>query len=306
MDWLLAQGVLPEHIHFFVSPLSQNADVESQAKAKGIEPQPGTRHGIDTFIRDELITEDIRGDLLYVFWGGHGILTKTQKVSRRLFFADTTAANKLNLDVDSLVDALRTSAHGTGFPRQILLFDACANAYFQGLYETVQGELAGQRYSATGEQSKAEQFVLFAAEEYEVAVNDAKAGTGLFSEAVLAELQGQPLWPNMKALAEQVQVRFREQHRPEPVYWWSKGRGYDTEIDRQSTQVVLSRSQRLKIDRLQTELDDLEQDYETVSTQLRNELDGPTQNKLSRQLEQIGSEIDKREQQLAQLRQING
>jgi hypothetical protein len=65
----------------------------------------------------------------------------------------------------------------------------------------------------------------------------------------------------------------------------------------------LSRFQQLELERLTTELDDLERDYETVQAQLRNELDGATQNKLKRQLEQIGQEIDQHEQQLHQLKQ---
>ena len=39
-------------------------------------------------------------------------------------------------------------------------------------------------------------------------------------------------------------------------------------------------------------LNDLERDYEKVKTQLRIEQDGPTQNKLERQLEQIGWEMN--------------
>jgi hypothetical protein len=65
----------------------------------------------------------------------------------------------------------------------------------------------------------------------------------------------------------------------------------------------LSRFQQLELGRLTTELDDLERDYEKVKAQLRNEQDGPTQNKLERQLEQIGQEMAQREQQLHKLKQ---
>ncbi|PZO46785.1 MAG: hypothetical protein DCF15_19855 [Phormidesmis priestleyi] len=229
IEWLLSRGVAPGHIRFFVSPLAKNADVQSQAEKRGITPYPATRDAIDAYIRNELITEQAKGEGLYVFWGGHGILTKTHSATRRLLFADTTAANKLNLDVNSLVQALSTSAHGAGFNRHIFLVDVCANSYFQGLYETVQGETAGQRYSATGEQVKAEQSVLFAAAEYEVAKNS--LGTGLFSAAVLAELQGQPLWPDMKALTERVQADFKRQNKPDPDYLWLKRSGWQEVID---------------------------------------------------------------------------
>ena len=65
----------------------------------------------------------------------------------------------------------------------------------------------------------------------------------------------------------------------------------------------LSRFQRLEIERLQTELDDLDQDYEAVKAQLRVEQNPRTQNKLKRQLEQIGAEMDEREQRMCRLRQ---
>jgi len=65
----------------------------------------------------------------------------------------------------------------------------------------------------------------------------------------------------------------------------------------------LSRFQRLEMDRLQVELEDLEKDYERVKAQLRVELDAPTQNKLERRIEQIGQDIDTTEQQLFQLNQ---
>ncbi|MEQ8972535.1 MAG: hypothetical protein RIE73_19340 [Coleofasciculus sp. C1-SOL-03] len=45
-------------------------------------------------------------------------------------------------------------------------------------------------------------------------------------------------------------------------------------------------------------MNDLEQDYNKVKSQLRTELDGSTQNKLERQLEQIGQEINKCENQI--------
>jgi hypothetical protein len=229
INWLLSRGVLPGNIRFFVSPLAKNADVELQAKKLGISTSSATREQIDRYIRDELITEQAKGEGLYVFWGGHGVLSKTHDTDRRLLFADTTEANKLNLLIKTLVQGLSTSAHGAGFHRQIFLVDACANSYFQGLYETVQAEAAGQRYSAMNEQMKAEQSVLFAVAEYEVAKNS--LGAGLFSAAVLAELQEQPLWPDMKALAERVQADFKRQNESEPDYLWVKRGGWEEVID---------------------------------------------------------------------------
>ncbi|MBD2073044.1 CHAT domain-containing protein [Phormidium sp. FACHB-592] len=68
-------------------------------------------------------------------------------------------------------------------------------------------------------------------------------------------------------------------------------------------QLKLSRFQRLEMKRLQVELEDLEQDYESVKAQLRVELDASTQNRLERQVEQIGQAMDTKEQQLFRLKQ---
>ena len=264
IDWLLSHGVEPGHIRFFVSPLAKNSDVRSQAEKRGINTSPATRDATDSYLRNELISERMRGEGLYVFWGGHGILTKTHSATRRLLFADTTATNKLNLDVDSLVQALGTSAYGAGFERQIFLIDACANAYFQGLYETIQGEAAGQRYSAMSEQRKVEeQFVLFAAEEYEVAKNG--FSEGIFSAAVLAKLQEQVLWPKTTALAEWAQLSFESQTKSSPAYLWIKAGPQETIMGELNDLVpagatsidVTSKKERLKkeIDLLMEKLD---------------------------------------------------
>lgn len=219
IDWLRSHDVPPENIRFFVSPLAQNSDVILQARQQGTQTDFATRSAIDTYIRNELITEDMSGEVLYVFWGGHGILTKTHSATRRLLFADTTAKDDLNLNLDSLVQALGTAKHGSGFDRQVFLIDACANSYFQELWEIIGSEAAGHSYTAKNGQRKAEQFVLFAAGEYEVAINS------FFSEAVLAELQAQPLWSDMKALAERVQASLKSQGKPEPTYLWIKDLG---------------------------------------------------------------------------------
>lgn len=69
------------------------------------------------------------------------------------------------------------------------------------------------------------------------------------------------------------------------------------------TRTRLSRFQRLEMERLEIDLNDLERDYESVKKQLWVELDAPTQNRLERRIEQIGEQMDLKEQQLARLKQ---
>lgn len=54
------------------------------------------------------------------------------------------------------------------------------------------------------------------------------------------------------------------------------------------------------LDHYQTSLDDLEQDYKKVKEQLRVEQDGPAQNKLERQIEQLGQRMDQLQQKIRQ------
>ncbi|HAJ62711.1 MAG TPA: hypothetical protein DCP31_28670 [Cyanobacteria bacterium UBA8543] len=229
VDWLLEREVKPEHIYLFLSPLDQNRKVLSSATAKGLTPCPATHDKIANTIRSQLTSENSRGELLYIFWGGHGIITQMD-TARRLFFADTDDNTKWNLDVNSLVNALSIFARGKGFPQQIFLIDACANAFYsKGIAQTSQGIAAGVKFAAShigdvgGDSDLAEQFVLFAAPEYGVAINDAKIGTGHFSRAVLAELKEQPLLPDMKALAERLRADFLEKQQTQPAFWWKLG-----------------------------------------------------------------------------------
>lgn len=230
-SWLLEQGVEPEHIYLFLSPLDQNQGVRSVAEAKGLTLASATHDLISNTIRSQLTSESSRGDLLYVFWGGHGIITKTDVTTRRLFFADTDDDTKWNLNVNSLVEALGTAAYGAGFSQQVFLIDACANGFYQGLAQTIQGEVAGIKFAASGEVERGEQFVLFASAEYEVATNDSNVGTGRFSQAVLEELRGQPLLPEIKQIAEQIQASFLEKQKQPPIYWWLKSEGNQRVVD---------------------------------------------------------------------------
>lgn len=230
-DWLLQHGTKPEHIYLFLSPLEQNQRVLSEAQDRGLAPSLATRDAIDRTILLRLTSESSRGDLLYVFWGGHGIITKTEATVRRLFFADTDDDTKWNLNVNSLVEALGTSTYGTGFPQQIFFIDACANAFYQGLAQTMQGEASEVRFAASGEAERGEQFVLFASATYDTATNDSAGGTGHFSRSVLEHLQGESICPNMQQVIEEVQSDFLQQQKQPPVYWWSENGGNRRIVD---------------------------------------------------------------------------
>lgn len=299
IEWLRSHNVPADNIRFFVSPLAENTEVVSQAAKHGVNAYPATRDAIDKHIRGKLLNLKVFGEVLYVFWGGHGILTKTDRATRQLLFADTTAADKLNLNFESLQQALATSAHGVGFEKQFFIVDACANRYFQDLYEVIQAKAGEQQYSSTGEKARAEQVVMFACEAYDVARN--VAGTGVFSSAVLAELKDRSLLPDMQLLMTRVRNRLLEQQMPEPYYLWVKVGNQETISDQReglqgasaSSKTELTGMKHLKTKRLQHQLDRVREQHKAES-----ELLGETSGAIDAQREQT---VERLERKIAQL-----
>lgn len=194
--WLRARGIPAENIQLFASPLERNVD---ELTKLGVPWQPAGREPIHNCFTQTL--PGTRGDLLFLFWGGHGLLTAGE---RRLIYADATEVATLNLDLHSLLNSL----HGdlfAGLPRQVAIIDACANHV-----ETLRDPevFPCQRYEAG-----CEQFVLYGARPGEVAKNDGTLRSGIFSSTVLDELErqaAQTLPPDLPMLADQLGVRFRE------------------------------------------------------------------------------------------------
>ena len=117
-QWLLARNVSRENIHLLLSPLDENI-ARIQESNLGASPATSSaiRYGLNAL-------HETKGDLLMLFWAGHGIVSGEKQ--RRLFYADATGDDKRNLDLDSLLKSFGSSYFG-GFPRQILFIDACAN-----------------------------------------------------------------------------------------------------------------------------------------------------------------------------------
>lgn len=102
-DWLLDRRVKPENIHLFVSPLEQNSNLLQKTS---LIVKAANRENISDII-NHLLDKNIAGQLLYVFWGGHGIITKSRETKRRLLFSSSDNKNYRNLDFNSLQEALK-------------------------------------------------------------------------------------------------------------------------------------------------------------------------------------------------------
>ena len=177
VGWLRSRGVPAEQILLFITARPQNAATLSGG---GVEAQPATQ----ALVRRAL-TETLRakaGDLLYLFWGGHGVITP--RGDRRLFYADATEANPVNLDLDGLLATMR-SDFLPGFGLQAGFVDACAN-----FVAPDDAGLPHERLPLGQGVPGREQFVLVAAAPGEGAQNLDERNAGRFSADVMDALDG--------------------------------------------------------------------------------------------------------------------
>ncbi|MEQ8536218.1 MAG: caspase family protein [Coleofasciculus sp. D1-CHI-01] len=113
-QWLSARGVPRDNIRLCLSPLE---DIEHSE----LTIEEATEHKIADLITGWL--SEKKGDLLYLFWAGHGLITSTR--NRRLLCADSTKQNWQNLDLNSLLIYL--SSDSFKIKHHICIIDACAN-----------------------------------------------------------------------------------------------------------------------------------------------------------------------------------
>src|SRR5688500_2652035 len=100
-NWLISRGVLPDNIALCLAPRPDHVSL----LPSGV---PAAQPATCAAISDTLMTKisALRGDLLYLFWGGHGMITADE--TRRLFCADATPQNLRNVDLNSLMTTLRS------------------------------------------------------------------------------------------------------------------------------------------------------------------------------------------------------
>ena len=203
--WLTNNGVPPANIQALVSPLPasqrhlDDADIESRA-ATSIP----FRKAWEQLQKQE-------GDLLVLFWAGHGAIQTAGQVAirdenYRLFLADATREEKRNVDWDMLQRAL-VSDQFARFRHQIVLVDACRD-YRRDFKTTTTGEVM----TAGVKNDRCHQFVLFAASAGETTKTDGDEGRGVFTREVLRALKDEPAssWPpNMEAVTTRVKEAFK-------------------------------------------------------------------------------------------------
>ncbi|MFJ9565011.1 caspase family protein [Streptomyces fuscichromogenes] len=213
--WLRGRGVPAAHISLLLDALPGTGGPEVDVPAG-----PARREAVQEVLTRRLPA--LEGDLLVVVWGGHGV-TDPQG-HRRLFYADATAADKRNLDLDAWLTALTTDVL-PGFRRQIWLVDSCQTFVEDlGFVRSLPGELPSHGDRLPGR----EQFVLLASGPGQRAANDPVLRTGAFSRAVLAALEASDdeNWPpDTGALADTVIGGFTEGGQRPSSLWYRSGTG---------------------------------------------------------------------------------
>jgi hypothetical protein len=200
VSWLSERGVPADQMAVFLSPLNQTPPLPP-----GVMAEPARREQVT-----EAITRTLpgwRGDLLWLFWAGHGVLTRDDHI--RLFYADASTEDKRNLDLPSLLTTLRSDRYPS-FPRQVGLVDACQTYADRLQFATT---LPTDTFSYGQPLPGREQFVMYAASAGQLAANLGGARAGLFSQVVMEELAkaDHDDWPpGMDLVATQVDRRFTQ------------------------------------------------------------------------------------------------
>ncbi|MEO8451868.1 MAG: caspase family protein [Gemmatimonadota bacterium] len=181
VDWLRRHEVPAANIRLFLSPLEANSTVRPSDPAFA-----GARLADSELIRETLLNDLMpkAGDLLLVFWGGHGVSDDQDR--RFLFYADATSGDRRNLNLDSLLRRFRT--RDCGIARQVFFVDACA---------TLAEDLAIPKddYGDSGAAEPTRQSVFYAAGIKQVAKNLNEEKTGLYAKHFLTALDAEPDFP---------------------------------------------------------------------------------------------------------------
>ncbi|MGW8352512.1 effector-associated domain 2-containing protein [Streptomyces wedmorensis] len=223
--WLRGCGVPASHISLLLAPLP-GAGGPRVDVAEG----PAGREAVQEVLTRRL--PRLEGDLLWVFWGGHGV-TDPQG-HRRLFYADASADERRNLDLDAWLTAFTTDLL-PGFQRQIWLVDSCQTFVEDlGFARTLPAEVPSGGDRLPGR----EQFALLASGPGQRAANDPVGQTGAFSRAVLDALAASDggAWPpDMSGIADDVIGGFTSREQRPTSLWYRSWAGDERRIEFPST-----------------------------------------------------------------------
>ncbi|MEV6956019.1 hypothetical protein [Streptomyces sp. NPDC051183] len=185
-QWLTGPGeVPPDHVRLLLSPLG-DPDALDWAASPGLAAlkdtyRPATEANVKSVLLDELPKCD--GDLLWIFWAGHGYLGRSRELM--LPCADALPGQIRHLNLDSALRWWRTDlVTHRRFPLQAALVDACR----VDAPHATRLNFGSTDYGGGATVPGRRQFRLYASREGEAAQNDSERAAGRFTEALLGEL----------------------------------------------------------------------------------------------------------------------
>jgi Effector-associated domain 2/Caspase domain len=219
LQYLQRRGVPKANTRAYLAPLQENTVLRDRAEQLVAEVCAPTEAVLNDLIERTL--PRLRAGLLLFFWAGHGLITLNDE--RRLYTADATKTAKRNVDLNSLLAALRSETY-PNLDRQALIIDTCAN-----YIPNPTASLMHKTYAEGAGVAGREQFVLCAASPGEYAKNLNVEKSGLLSRELNAILEAQEaagVWPPDLANASEqlaatfVSLRQQGKTRQTPATFW--------------------------------------------------------------------------------------
>ncbi|MEU2392480.1 hypothetical protein [Streptomyces sp. NPDC007369] len=229
--WLRMRGVPKDNITLLLTPLKESWQaLNEQAQQLDLTLTfAGSRDVIMNALAPRSRADVPEGDVLYVYWGGHGVLGRGER--RLLLCPDVTNQDPRCIDLTDLREHL-SRPDVAGYRRQMFLVDACAT-FIENRKQVATPAVAS---FPAGQRAAVEQFMLLAAASGQAAVQTGADHTGVFSAAVLdwLERHSPGLSPDLDALVAHVKEHFAGRRLGRrtvqtPVTWVVRSFGGDTE-----------------------------------------------------------------------------
>jgi hypothetical protein len=248
-QWLRDRNVPPENISVFLAPLDRNVGIADKiTNLIDSKPLEANKDIVNKALREEARKKT--ATLFFLFWSGHGWIAS--QGDRRLIYADATMEDLKNLNLTVQLNAMQTDLY-KNLPRQLLIFDACANSQLLKINPPDDLPAIGKHLPSQ------KQMAMFAANPGEYAINKSDEQTGIFSRELLNELNSSKdteLWPpDMEAVMQNVKEKFiklREdgQTRQTPSFllyqdWEGNKKNFSESLQNEPRQSTLTRVEKV-------------------------------------------------------------
>jgi hypothetical protein len=214
IEWLREMKVPPQNIVAHIAPTPENAEDCRLRLESARLPKPNQRGGDYEAIRDSLLNAPARldGDLLFLFWGGHGMYSYKEN-QQLLLVAGASQKDCRGFGAEDILKFLRVRQYGgQSYGSRIALIDACADEKPTGGRETIL-PLQDNVYQlgASAEDIRLASFQAAALGQEARQQDAGERRTGVFSNLALewlAEEENRQLPPAVADLIEHLKIEF--------------------------------------------------------------------------------------------------